>query len=620
MQFENAFLGVTLTAVTAQLGAARLAGVGFSTALAGLAAVPLAKGVGSSLGDFINKSLLDQSAGLKNLEADNQSALDKLKSTNASATDIQAQRIANLRSEAEQIVAESDKHAGARTGAPFADETRSQFDAAVAQFARVSQQVRITDQDIKDVETTWVSLQQLVQNSNFVTRGTFQPEINQFAAGFEKLKQLKAEQDSFKFGSSSTTLQSAAAAGDPAATKKANADLIKDDKDTLDRIIQARQKFANDLKHLAQQSETDAIAAKKRTVDLSGQLDDQQFNFTSKRFNSLQQFTRDKNRADQLSADAARRLATAQTPDQTEAANKEFQRASAFAQQAAAAAQLSGNRTAQVQAEKSIEQVLGRELAATQQQAIAKQQLAAQANAASAAEQARVDNIAKTTKSFLDNLNQFDSKGNKLPEAQLSINKAQAQKDLQHLQDTIFSPSSKFDISQVLGFDKLRDRLNQAVTGTRINDLTASGQALTSLVQQVQAGLNAQSFSVNVQANVVGGGGSGGGEEEESFGGAIHRAMGGLAFFGSGGGPRGTDTVPAFLSPGEMVINAGASRQFFSQLMAINSGLRPNFRPGGGNTTNNTINNQFDIKGDNPQIIARQVAGLLKRESRRGTI
>ena len=52
-------------------------------------------------------------------------------------------------------------------------------------------------------------------------------------------------------------------------------------------------------------------------------------------------------------------------------------------------------------------------------------------------------------------------------------------------------------------------------------------------------------------------------------------AQGGVAWkFLSGGGPAGTDVIPAMLSPGEMVINAASARRFASQLTAINAGVQ----------------------------------------------
>jgi TP901 family phage tail tape measure protein len=98
-------------------------------------------------------------------------------------------------------------------------------------------------------------------------------------------------------------------------------------------------------------------------------------------------------------------------------------------------------------------------------------------------------------------------------------------------------------------------------------------------------------------------------------------ARGGPVMYRAGGGftPRGTDTVPAMLSPGEFVVNAKAARQFASSLVAMNAGMRPQFRQEGGAIINNTfevgsINLQStgDTKND-----ARQLIKESRREFRR---
>ena len=48
-------------------------------------------------------------------------------------------------------------------------------------------------------------------------------------------------------------------------------------------------------------------------------------------------------------------------------------------------------------------------------------------------------------------------------------------------------------------------------------------------------------------------------------------AQGGVAYLAGGG--RGTDTISAMLSPGEMVMNSAASNKFATQLSAMNAGV-----------------------------------------------
>ena len=93
--------------------------------------------------------------------------------------------------------------------------------------------------------------------------------------------------------------------------------------------------------------------------------------------------------------------------------------------------------------------------------------------------------------------------------------------------------------------------------------------------------------------------------------GALNRAQ--------GGGVRGTDSIPAMLSPGEFVVNARSSRRFFSQLQTINSGASPVNRQQGGSVTNVTIGDVNVTGGNTSRQTGRAIAGELHREIRRGT-
>lgn len=115
---------------------------------------------------------------------------------------------------------------------------------------------------------------------------------------------------------------------------------------------------------------------------------------------------------------------------------------------------------------------------------------------------------------------------------------------------------------------------------------------------------------------------SGGGDEDFSTGGRVGFSRGGLArkYFEDGGQARGTDTIPAMLSPGEFVVNARSTRQFMSQLQAINAGRQPVYREEGGPVTNvsvGDINVTSDTRSGN--AIGRDVAQALRRELRRNS-
>ena len=102
------------------------------------------------------------------------------------------------------------------------------------------------------------------------------------------------------------------------------------------------------------------------------------------------------------------------------------------------------------------------------------------------------------------------------------------------------------------------------------------------------------------------------------------RARGGLIKYYNNGGftPRGTDTVPAMLTPGEFVVNAKSTRKFYSQLVSMNSGSQPIYKAVGGPVTNNTIGDiNVTVDGGQTNVqSAREIATALRREMRRNTL
>jgi hypothetical protein len=98
---------------------------------------------------------------------------------------------------------------------------------------------------------------------------------------------------------------------------------------------------------------------------------------------------------------------------------------------------------------------------------------------------------------------------------------------------------------------------------------------------------------------------------------AAQKAHGGIVKYLSVGG-RGTDTIPAMLSAGEVVVNARSARRFFPQLQAINAGADPVYRADGGNTTVNVGDINIS-ESHGPKQTAREVMTAFRRELRRGS-
>ncbi|KKN21263.1 hypothetical protein LCGC14_0927200 [marine sediment metagenome] len=95
--------------------------------------------------------------------------------------------------------------------------------------------------------------------------------------------------------------------------------------------------------------------------------------------------------------------------------------------------------------------------------------------------------------------------------------------------------------------------------------------------------------------------------------------FGSLIYRASGGDARGTDTVPAMLSPGEFVMNASSTKRFYSQLVAMNAGKSPTYRERGGPVTNVGDVNITVSGATAPVQTARETMKAFRREMRRHT-
>jgi hypothetical protein len=163
------------------------------------------------------------------------------------------------------------------------------------------------------------------------------------------------------------------------------------------------------------------------------------------------------------------------------------------------------------------------------------------------------------------------------------------------------------------GQDAAANMGNAASAGSDLDTaLNTSSSAAASIARSAQ--IAAQGFREAATAsNSIGTGGSGGQTQNAAFGGLIR-------YFNNGGfTPRGTDTVPAMLSPGEFVVNAKSTKRFFSQLQAINSGVQPRFFQDGGAVTNVGDINVTVSDSRGGDATGRDIARSLKRELRRNT-
>lgn len=186
-----------------------------------------------------------------------------------------------------------------------------------------------------------------------------------------------------------------------------------------------------------------------------------------------------------------------------------------------------------------------------------------------------------------------------LEDATQALDKAQREADASQTSATANEQASAALQSASSSSETLRSALDGSIEAT--------AQIAANMANAARSAADAATKSAQIQA--------GGGAQAAAMGGLIrHFSTGGFA-------SRGTDTVPAMLSPGEMVINAHATSRFLPQLQSINAGIQPSF-----NTTNNrggdTINiGDINVHADpNPKTTAREIVDLIRRQQRLGTV
>jgi TP901 family phage tail tape measure protein len=84
-------------------------------------------------------------------------------------------------------------------------------------------------------------------------------------------------------------------------------------------------------------------------------------------------------------------------------------------------------------------------------------------------------------------------------------------------------------------------------------------------------------------------------------------------------GGRGTDTIPALLSPGEFVVNRKSASKFYSQLLAINDPRTQRFASGGVVNNYGGFNIPITVEAKNGNIDPREIGKQLNQMVRRGT-
>ncbi len=161
--------------------------------------------------------------------------------------------------------------------------------------------------------------------------------------------------------------------------------------------------------------------------------------------------------------------------------------------------------------------------------------------------------------------------------------------------------------SSITEFTEILNKISPEFMQTGVAAQEAANSILSSS-DQIQNTLRAEIELIRQRNREL----SGASPVGRQFGGMIYRQLGGFL-------PQGTDTIPAMLSPGEFVINADATRKFYSQLVAINSGTKPIFREQGGPVTNVGDVSIVVNESVSAKATARETMSAFRREMRRNT-
>lgn len=85
------------------------------------------------------------------------------------------------------------------------------------------------------------------------------------------------------------------------------------------------------------------------------------------------------------------------------------------------------------------------------------------------------------------------------------------------------------------------------------------------------------------------------------------------------GGPVGTDTIPAWLSKGEYVVNAQATKENFDYLQAINYGGGRRTQSNGGPVVNTqNFHSTFNVSSNNPTMQTTSIVNAMRRQISQG--
>lgn len=245
-----------------------------------------------------------------------------------------------------------------------------------------------------------------------------------------------------------------------------NKEIIESDRQAMQSIISSQERVVAAYRHAANAALRVVQESQNRRAQLEGEYTDFLFREHIERdlqMTSAEQADAILRRSWELQAQANRALAAAQTEDDVRRAQAVAQRAKAYLDEGAALAKETGQTWLQEQAHRSIRANLEQRIAAEKQletlQAARAQALADEA----ANEQQRLDQMKSLMKAILSDLQAFDKRGAKSPQA-LQEQQARLTENIDKFRQ-LWLGGEKVDVADLLAFDQLQRRVTTALEG-----------------------------------------------------------------------------------------------------------------------------------------------------------
>jgi hypothetical protein len=366
---------------------------------------------------------------------------------------------------------------------------------------------------------------------------------------------------------------------------------------------------------------------------------------------SLAIFQRAQQQAAQAEAAIVRALRTG-SEDDANRARSLFETAQATGEEAQQLSASAGDRRGALFAARELEAITTRQVAAERSLAASAKSRLPTLEQEQKAQQSKLDLITKATKELIKNSSLFDKQGEQLGPDELAKQESARQRAFAQLRTQGVSEDQIVDLQfrTDTSLEGLASKIQQTLSNIDAQPLQIAGTVISASVEPANAIANAyeraarasaQIQPVSIPGTIDPGPNAGPPAVPQAFGGLVrgfsdggfvsrfdkdvkHFETGGFVpkYLDAGGfAARGTDTVPAMLTPGEFVVNRDSTSKFFSQIKAINAGHDPTPRgPAIDQSQHNIGDVSFNISGaQGPQATGREIIQMIRREQRRGS-